>query len=163
MARCTVHPGSSNALIKSDMLLEISSCRHSGFKMQADAKGLTAGERAWIFHGPRDPPLVDWTSAQVLDRGEQYYSDRTAIVSSWQSMRWTYHELRQETRRLAASLVHRGVTKGDRVVVLAGNSMEYVQLYFAVTSIGAVFVIINAIFTHKETIDAIETVGESAD
>jgi acyl-CoA synthetase (AMP-forming)/AMP-acid ligase II len=113
-----------------------------------------------IFHGPKDPPLRDWITAQLLNYGAELYPQRAAIVASWQSKRLTYQELKEETKDLMRTLRSFGVKQGDRVVVLAGNSLEFVLLFLAITSLGAIFVIVNPTFTAKEVIDAVKLVGE---
>ena len=45
--------------------------------------------------------------------------------------RATYAELLSRVRRLASALSARGVAKGDRVGVLATNSHQYVECYYA--------------------------------
>ncbi|MCE3550873.1 acyl--CoA ligase [Pseudonocardia sp. RS11V-5] len=51
-----------------------------------------------------------------------------------------YGELNALTNRTAAALAELGVGHGDRVVVLAKNSPEYVALYFATAKLGAILV-----------------------
>ncbi len=57
--------------------------------------------------------------------------------------RATYAELLSRVRRLASALAARGVGKGDRVGVLATNSHQYVECYYAAAMVGAVFVPLN--------------------
>lgn len=82
-----------------------------------------------------------------------------AIVSKWQGISWTYQSLRKESRRLGQKLLEGGVRLGDRVVILAGNCIEYIQLFFASTAIGAILVMIYATFTAEEIIEAVDFVG----
>ena len=46
-------------------------------------------------------------------------------------------------------------------MVLAGNSVEFIQLFFASTAIGATFVIIGATFTVEEVSRAVDFVSRS--
>ena len=46
-------------------------------------------------------------------------------------------------------------------MVLAGNCIEYIQLFFATTAIGAVFVVIDVNFTTEEVVKAVDFVGMS--
>ncbi|MDG2303093.1 MAG: AMP-binding protein [Candidatus Binatia bacterium] len=57
--------------------------------------------------------------------------------------RATYAELLSRVRRLASALSARGVAKGDRVGVLATNSHQYVECYYAAAMVGATFVPLN--------------------
>lgn len=53
----------------------------------------------------------------------------------------TYREIDERANRLGAALRARGVGRGDRVVVWHGNDVATVVAIFAVTKIGAVFVL----------------------
>lgn len=117
-------------------------------------------ESIWIFRGPQEPPLLDWTTVQVLEFGAQKYPNHTAVISSWQALTSTYQELQQDVKYLAGVLLASGISHGDRVMVLAGNSMEFVHIYLATTYIGAIFTVINPIFTIKEVASAIELIGK---
>lgn len=55
----------------------------------------------------------------------------------------SYAELPLLVRRRAAALARRGVTSGDRVVVIAPNSVASVELYLACLLLGAIWVGIN--------------------
>ena len=59
----------------------------------------------------------------------------------------TYRDLWARVERTAGALAARGIGRGDRVAVLAKNSLEYVQLYFATAAIGAMLVPLN--FWHR--------------
>lgn len=50
----------------------------------------------------------------------------------------TYGELDRDSSRLAAELTERGLSRGDRVAVLADNCPEYVALFFACAKAGLV-------------------------
>ena len=51
----------------------------------------------------------------------------------------TFGELRALVGRLAAAMKERGVRKGDRVVVVAANSVETLAVWLASAWLGAVF------------------------
>lgn len=57
--------------------------------------------------------------------------------------RATYAELLSRVRRLASALAARGVGRGDRLGVLATNSHQYVECYYAAAMAGATFVPLN--------------------
>jgi carnitine-CoA ligase len=57
--------------------------------------------------------------------------------------RWTYGEFQAATRRLAAGLASRGVTKGDKVVIHCDNCPEMVLAWYACAIVGAVGVTTN--------------------
>lgn len=68
---------------------------------------------------------------------------RVALVDRANDKRFSYRELDALADRWAAFLESRGVTRGDRVAVVAGNRVEVIALYFACTRIGAALVPVN--------------------
>ncbi|UCK58409.1 putative NRPS-like protein biosynthetic cluster [Aspergillus flavus] len=124
---------------------------------QVELKADEGGE--FIVHGPTEPPLQELTTAELLQQQFDRYPEKVAVVSRWQKTTLTYRSLFDSSREIAQALVARGVRPTDRVVVLAGNSIEYVELLFAVGGIGSVFTIMNPTFTAEEvlaTVDFIE-------
>ncbi|KAL4735233.1 hypothetical protein BDV11DRAFT_174031 [Aspergillus similis] len=109
-----------------------------------------------------DVTLTTLNTAQLLEQQRLRYPDKEAVLSKWQGASLTYETLNKSAREIAASLLRHGVRPGDRVVVLAGNSIEYVQLFFAASAIGAVFTIINPTFTPEEILPTIEFVEPKA-
>jgi 3-(methylthio)propionyl---CoA ligase len=70
----------------------------------------------------------------------------TEIVSRREDgtiVRTTYGTLWDRSRRLAAVLQKLGVRRGDRVATLAMNSDRHIELYYAITGIGAICHTIN--------------------
>src|SRR5579863_8262404 len=57
--------------------------------------------------------------------------------------RWTYRQLLDDTRYLAAGLVARGISKGDKVLIHADNCPEIVLAWLACATVGAVGVTTN--------------------
>jgi fatty-acyl-CoA synthase len=57
--------------------------------------------------------------------------------------RYTFADLQQRSLRLAAALLEMGVEPGDRVATLAWNGYRHLELYYAVSGIGAVCHTIN--------------------
>ncbi|RDW84211.1 class I adenylate-forming enzyme family protein [Aspergillus mulundensis] len=110
----------------------------------------------------REITLTTLNTAQLLEQQCAQCPDKEAVLSKWQGVSLTYETLYKTTREIAATLLRHGVRPGDRIVVLAGNSLEYVQLFFAVSAIGAIFTIINPTFTPDEIIPTIEFVEPTA-
>ncbi|MDO8615607.1 MAG: long-chain-fatty-acid--CoA ligase [Dehalococcoidia bacterium] len=67
--------------------------------------------------------------------------DRTATVCEGDSR--TYAQLQERVNRLANALQSLGVGRGQRVSVMALNSIQYVEIYYACARLGAVFVPLN--------------------
>ena len=78
----------------------------------------------WAEHRPDHPVLV-WDPPNAEGR------------------QWTYAELLEDTRRLAAGLVGRGIAKGDKVLIHADNCPELVLAWLACATVGAVGVTTN--------------------
>ncbi|MCU4183270.1 AMP-binding protein [Acidiferrimicrobium sp. IK] len=61
--------------------------------------------------------------------------------------RYTYDQLEDRVRGVSAALRGAGIGRGDRVAVLAKNTLEYFLLYFATASTGSILVPLN--FWHR--------------
>lgn len=80
--------------------------------------------------------------------------DKPALICG--QLRWSYKELASLVNRLASSLLEMcGLGKGDRVAVLLNNCPEFVVLYLAVTSLGGIFVPLNARLKARELLPQI--------
>ncbi|MDH5695527.1 MAG: long-chain-fatty-acid--CoA ligase [Dehalococcoidia bacterium] len=69
------------------------------------------------------------------------FPDKTALV--FKDTRLSYSELNSRANRLANALLGIGVSKGDRVAVLADNCSQYMEAYFATSKVGMIIVPIN--------------------
>ena len=67
--------------------------------------------------------------------------DRPAII--FEGKKYSFADLSQRVNRLANVLLGLGVEKGDRVAILQVNCNQYVEAYYAVAKIGAIFVPLN--------------------
>jgi long-chain acyl-CoA synthetase len=100
------------------------------------------GRPARVFTGAPPTMRSIWDIAGL-------YADRTYVV--YEDERYTYGEIGAQVRALAHRLrdVH-GVGAGDRVAVAMRNYPEWVVSYWAVASIGAAVVGMNAWWTSHE-------------
>src|SRR3990172_7719487 len=57
--------------------------------------------------------------------------------------RSTWGEVARRSRKLAHALIRLGIAPGDRVATVAWNTQRHLELYFAVSGIGAVLHTIN--------------------
>jgi acyl-CoA synthetase (AMP-forming)/AMP-acid ligase II len=74
------------------------------------------------------------------------YHPHTEIVSrtcEGTTVRSNYREIRSRAKQLAKALIAMGVKPGDRVGTLAWNTHRHMELYFAVSGIGAVLHTVN--------------------
>ncbi len=82
---------------------------------------------------------VRMTLNYILDSSRAKYGDAPAIGMALEEP-LTYNDLYRRTNALAFRLQSEGVQKGDRVALLAENSHNWGNVYFAVVRLGAVVV-----------------------
>ena len=85
------------------------------------------------------------TLTGVVERAERLHSNREVVsrAPDGEVHRTTYGEVVARARRIASALAALGVEPGDRVATLLWNQPEHLELYFAVTSMGAVIHTLN--------------------
>ncbi|EGX49371.1 hypothetical protein AOL_s00078g404 [Orbilia oligospora ATCC 24927] len=105
--------------------------------------------------GPLEPPLIYDTCHGYLSKIVSKHGDRTAVVSSHQSIRLTYNDLDIASTRLAHGLASLGVKQGSRVTVSLGNTAEFAILHYAVFKLGAILVPLNPAFTSSQVKSAL--------
>ena len=76
------------------------------------------------------------------------YGDADYLV--YQDERWTYNEAHELVKRIAAWLKSNGVEQHDRVAIAMRNYPEWMLCYWAITSIGATVVGVNAWWVAEE-------------
>ena len=74
--------------------------------------------------------------------------DVTALIDERRSV--TFKQLRERVGRLAAGLRQHGVQREDRVAILLGTRIEYVEVYLAAATIGAIAMPLNTRLTAQE-------------
>jgi len=80
-------------------------------------------------------------TAEFLQISSYSVPDRVALSSG--STRITYMEMVEQTNRLANALQSLGMARGDKLAVMAVNSAEYVETYYAAAKLGITFVPLN--------------------
>ena len=113
-------------------------------------------------HGTSTTPLLGETIGAALDRIATANSEREALVVCDQDVRMSYGELREKVDVLAANLVARGLTPGDRVGIWAPNRAEWIVTQFATAKAGLILVNINPACRLNELEYALNKVGCSA-
>ncbi|RME07701.1 MAG: long-chain-fatty-acid--CoA ligase [Anaerolineae bacterium] len=90
-------------------------------------------------------------AADLLTRRADLTPEREALYDVHTDRRYSYAELNARANRLANALRARfGVQKGDRVSILAHNSLPYVDLLYGLAKIGAIFAPLNWRLTAHE-------------
>ncbi|MEE8369323.1 MAG: AMP-binding protein, partial [Dehalococcoidia bacterium] len=80
-------------------------------------------------------------TSEFLTIASSLVPDRTAMVCEDETR--SFAQLQERVNRLANGLRSLGVSKGDKVAVMAVNSMPYVETYYASARLGATFVPLN--------------------
>ena len=86
--------------------------------------------------------------AEVLLRGSRRHPDRDCIVVG--DERVTYSELAARAGMVGRSLIALGIERGDRVGILMANGLDFTDLLFGTSLIGAIPVLYNARFKARE-------------
>jgi len=94
------------------------------------------------------------TLAELPGAVAREHGQSTALVCGDRSV--TYAELAAQSARLARALERRGLGRGDRLLVVARDSIESVQLLFGAARAGVVFVPVNWRWTADELAHAID-------
>jgi acyl-CoA synthetase (AMP-forming)/AMP-acid ligase II len=113
------------------------------------------------WDGPSVEPI---TAAHRLTLGDflievaAIHADREAIVfddplRDGTTVRWSYADLEQKSRAVAAALVRRGVGLGTRVALVLGNRPEMVAAIFGVALAGGIPVPISTFSSRPELAD----------
>jgi fatty-acyl-CoA synthase len=100
--------------------------------------------------GTADAPLLGDTIGHNFDRTVDKFPGSDALIDVPSGRRWTYRELKNDVDALAAGLLARGVTKGDRVGIWAPNCPEWTLVQYATAKIGAILVNINPAYRAHE-------------
>lgn len=90
----------------------------------------------------------DYTIYDVICRNANIYPNRDAIV--FNDSRLTYKDYKQKCDTIAMGLKNVGISKGDRIAVLAQNSEQYLIIYGAAAKIGAIILAVNWRFQEDE-------------
>lgn len=99
------------------------------------------------------------TVSGVLDAAATQWPDHDALIVADQNVRWSWAELRDRSRALAAGLLATGLQPGDRIGMLAPNRAEWLLAQFGSAYAGLILVNINPAYRQSELEYALRTVG----
>lgn len=100
-----------------------------------------------------------------LARRELYTPDQLAIIDAGKipSLRLTYRQMNERANRLANSLRQAaGISKGDRVAILARDGVEHLDTFFACGKLGAIHTALNWRLHWKELLAVFEMTRPAA-
>ncbi|MGW1721536.1 long-chain-fatty-acid--CoA ligase [Streptomyces sp. NPDC002306] len=86
--------------------------------------------------------------AAILSENARRRPDRTALVEG--DLRLSFAEVWRRARAQAGALVGLGVRPGDRVALMAPNTAEFPQAYYAIMAAGAVVVPVHLLLSPPE-------------
>ena len=87
--------------------------------------------------------LYDFTFYHLICRNAASFNGRQALLEAEDGPGLTFDQYKVRVDQAAAALQKAGVTKGDRIGVLAKNSLEYFALFGAAAALGAIMVPVN--------------------
>jgi acyl-coenzyme A synthetase/AMP-(fatty) acid ligase len=122
--------------------------------------------RGWT--GEPVPEQVN-LAAHVIGRAAAQAPDRTALIVVTDATAppeaaecWTFAELDDAVRRVAAGLLSLGLERGDRVMIRLGNTSDYALLHFGAIAAGLVSLPSSAQLTAAEARFLLEDSGARA-
>ena len=89
------------------------------------------------------PDQEDWLLPTVLEDQAEALGDETFLQWETTDETVSFAETNRIVNRLAHGLIEQGVEKGDHVLLMLPNSLEYLFLWFACAKVGAVEVPVN--------------------
>jgi acyl-coenzyme A synthetase/AMP-(fatty) acid ligase len=83
----------------------------------------------------------------LFSRHAKYRPNHLAVV--FEDQRLTYLEFNKSINRLANALLDMGIRKGDKIATILPNCLELLEVYWAVSKIGAVVVPLSTLLLEK--------------
>jgi len=95
--------------------------------------------------------------ATILERSAYFFPNRPAIGIGGADI--SYRRLNEQANQVATALIARGIRPGDRVMLCAPNSPEWVSFYFGVLKAGAEAVTVSSRSTGAEIARVVADAG----
>ncbi|MEW6442602.1 MAG: acyl-CoA synthetase [bacterium] len=89
-----------------------------------------------------------WVIADMVRRSAYHSPGKPALVFRGRTL--TYGELEEESNRVAHALAALGVSKYDRVAILAHNTAHHVLTWFGCCKIGAIYLAVNYLLRGRD-------------
>lgn len=99
-------------------------------------------------------------AVELIKRGAVYYPNHTGVVYEGKSL--TFDQVYKNSNRLANVLLNLGLKKGDRVAFLLANSIQSVEIDFALLLTGLVRVPLNTRLSESEHIHMVKETDAKA-
>lgn len=120
-----------------------------------------ASSNASIVHGPYWRGARDLTFGNTLRQQAEERPDEFFVHSHHQQKSLTYAQTHVRSDNLAKGLIGLGTRKGDRVAVMAGNEIEYIEIFLACSKIGALCTLVNYAYSEPELHSVLSSIGVS--
>ncbi|MGQ9724614.1 MAG: long-chain-fatty-acid--CoA ligase [Tepidimonas sp.] len=126
---------------------------------------LSAADKPWLKHYPTGVPAeIDPSRYRslvaLMEESFGKYAERPAY--SFLGKEWTYREVDEASRAVAAYLQSLGLQRGDRVAVMMLNVPQYPIAVAAVLRAGLVLVNVNPLYTVRELEHQLKDSGAKA-
>jgi len=96
---------------------------------------------------PTFPDRADWTLPRVLRTRAAERPDALFLETPEEQRRWTYGQMLAEAEAVAGAFVAAGAETGDRVLIMAANSSQFIRTWFGTAFAGLVEVPINTAYS----------------
>lgn len=96
--------------------------------------------------------LYDFTFYDLINRNAVNFGESPAWFEVDDERTLTFRQIKAQVDRLAAGLRKMGVSHGDRLGILAKNSLEYYLLYGAAAALGAIMLPVNWRLSQEEVL-----------
>jgi fatty-acyl-CoA synthase len=116
---------------------------------------------SWV-KGAGEPPLLDLTIGQALDRAAERWGDADALVSVAQAIRWSWRELALRADGVAAGFLALDLEPGDRIGIWSPNCAEWALTQFAAAKVGLILTTINPAYRTSELEFTVKKAGLKA-
>ncbi|KAL7783999.1 hypothetical protein V8C43DRAFT_325742 [Trichoderma afarasin] len=114
-----------------------------------------------ILHGPAQPVPIHKTFGCLLRQQAKARPSALLVASDHQQKSLTYAEADARSDDLARGFVALGAKQGDRIAILMGNEIEYIETFFACTKIGAPVTLANYAYSEQELHSVLSSCGVS--
>ncbi len=103
---------------------------------------------------------------EILARNARMYGHEIALVEREPAVQkrltLTWQEFYEQSNKLANFLISQGIQKGDRVVLLMMNCLEWLPMYFGILRAGAVAVPLNFRFQEDDIVRCVSVAEAKA-
>jgi carnitine-CoA ligase len=102
--------------------------------------------RTYMDLRPTFPDRGDWTLARVLRFHGAARPDAEFLVTPGENRSWTYGQALESAERVCGGFTAAGASAGDRVLIMAANSSQFVRTWLGTAIAGLVEVPINTAY-----------------